>query len=116
MLAENLLRRVTTFLFSEEGMVWGRQNTLISGGNETSLVLTFSLVSLPRRPPDTSLVTEKWSRYQQKGLFPYNEGSFHQMRHLSQGSFSRLSPWSRYQKESRTLVSFSRSGLVTTTN
>ena len=27
MLAENLLRRVTTFLFSEEGMVWGRHKT-----------------------------------------------------------------------------------------
>ena len=43
--------------------------TLVIGGNETSLVLTFSLVSLPRRPPNTSLVTEKWSRYHQRGLF-----------------------------------------------
>ena len=89
--------------------------TLFGGGNETSLVLTFCLVSLPRRPPDTSLVTEKWSRYYQKGLFSLHQGSFYQMRHLSQGSFSQLSPWSRYQKESRSLVSFSRSGLVTTT-
>ena len=37
------------------------------GDNETGLVsrLTFCLVSLPRPPRDTSLVIEKWSRYQE---------------------------------------------------